>query len=58
MYRINQSKGINTKQYTSKKISETKHKVVQDIFKVKISKENDKTLINNLKHSNFNFNVK
>ena len=55
---INQSKGMNTKQYTSKKESETKHNTLQNMFKVQISKENDKTLINNLKHSNFKFNVK
>ena len=53
---------MNAKEYNSKKnqkhTQETKHNIVQNMFKVKRDKENNKTLINNLKQSNFNFNVK
>ena len=53
---------MNTKQYNSKKnqkqTQETKHNIVQNMFKVKRGREKDKKLINNLKKPNFNFNVK
>ena len=53
---------MSTKQYNSKKnqkqTKETKHNIVQNMFKVKRGRENAKTLINNLKQPNFKFNVK
>ena len=53
---------MSTKQYNSKKnqkqTQETKHNIVQNMFKVKRGREKDKKLINNLKQPNFNFNVK
>ena len=53
---------MSTKQYNSKNESETnletKHNIAQNMFKVKRGRDKDKTLINNLKQSNFNFNVK
>ena len=58
---INQSKGMSTKQYKSKKnqkqTQETKHKIAQNMVKVKRGMDKDKNLINNLKQSNFNFNL-
>ena len=54
---INQSKGMSTKQYKSKKnqkqTQETKHNIAQNMFKVKRGRDKDKTLIKNLKKSNF-----
>ena len=53
---------MRTKQYNSKKnqkqAQETKHNIVQNMFKVKRGMDKDPNLINNLKQSNFNFNVK
>ena len=51
-----------TKQYNNKRnqkqTRETKHNIAQNMFKVKRGRDKDKTLINNLKQYNFNFNVK
>ena len=53
---------MSTKQYNSKRnqkqTQETKHNIDQNMFKVKRGRNKDKTLINNLKQPNFNFNVK
>ena len=53
---------MSTKQYNSKRnqiqAQETKHNIAQNMFKVKRGRDKDKTLINNLKQSKFNFNVK
>ena len=53
---------MSTKQYNSKKnqkqVEETKRNIVQNMFKVKRGRDKDKNLINNLKQSKFNFNVK
>ena len=52
---------MSTKQYNNKKnqkqTQETKHNIVRKMFKVKRGRDKDKTLINNLKQPNFNFNV-
>ena len=53
---------MSTKQYNSKKnqkqAQETNHNIAQNMFKVKRGRDTDKNLIDNLKQSNFNFNVK
>ena len=41
-----------------KQAQETKHNIVQNMFKAKKGRDKDKTSINILKQSNFNFNVK
>ena len=51
-------KEIDTKPYNHKKKSKTKLKTNLNYIQSKRSKENDKTLVNNLKQLNFNFNVK
>ena len=49
---------MNTKPYNNKTKSETKLKNNLNYVQSKRSKEIDKTLINNFKQLNFNFNVK
>ena len=53
---------MSIKQYNSKRnhnqTQETKHNIARNMFKVKRGRDKDKNLINNIKQSNFNFNVK